>query len=68
MRGPHQGRDLTFGVCDLTFPARARDPCTLPMVANYGSLISGWVFGFALGGGVGGQFIAACNPEDVVMR
>lgn len=23
----------TFGVCDLTFPARAREPCTLPMLA-----------------------------------
>ena len=23
----------TFGVCDLTFPARARDPWTLPMFA-----------------------------------
>jgi hypothetical protein len=23
----------TFGVCDLTFPARAREPCTLPMIA-----------------------------------
>jgi hypothetical protein len=23
----------TFGVCDLTLPARAREPCTLPMIA-----------------------------------
>jgi hypothetical protein len=23
----------TFGVCDLTLPARARDPWTLPMIA-----------------------------------
>lgn len=38
------------------------------MVPNYDSLILGWVFGFVLGGGVGDQFIAACNPEDAVMR
>ena len=25
----------TFGVCDLTLPARARDPWTLPMIAAY---------------------------------
>lgn len=25
----------TFGVCDLTFPARAREPWTLPMIAGY---------------------------------
>jgi hypothetical protein len=24
----------TLGVCDLTFPARAREPCTLPMIAT----------------------------------
>lgn len=30
----------TFGVCDLTFPARARDPWTLPMIASYNSLIA----------------------------
>lgn len=29
----------TFGVCDLTFPARARDPWTLPMLAVYGLLM-----------------------------
>lgn len=26
----------TLGVCDLTFPARARDPWTLPMIAECG--------------------------------
>lgn len=28
--------DLAFGVCDLTLPARARDPCTFPMVSKSG--------------------------------
>jgi len=38
-RGDSQGLcalllvDRTFGVCDLTFPARARDPWTFPMIA-----------------------------------
>lgn len=27
--------DHTFGVCDLTFPARASEPWTLPMIAVY---------------------------------
>lgn len=25
----------TFGVCDLTFPARANDPWTFPILASY---------------------------------
>ena len=29
--------DVTFGVCDLTLPARARDPWTFPMASKGGS-------------------------------
>jgi hypothetical protein len=29
------GVHRTLGVCDLTLPARAREPCTLPIVAVY---------------------------------
>ena len=28
--------DITFGVCDLTLPARARDPWTFPMASRRG--------------------------------
>ena len=29
-------KDVTFGVCDLTLPARARDPWTFPMASKGG--------------------------------
>jgi len=36
--------ERTFGVCDLTLPARASEPWTLPMIAGYLLLMStvGW--------------------------
>lgn len=45
----------TLGVCDLTFPARAREPWTLPMIAGYrvfvlfkDSVVSGLRLGLCL--------------------
>ena len=32
--------ERTFGVCDLTLPARAREPWTLPMIADLNSNVS----------------------------
>lgn len=29
-------KGIAFGVCDLTLPARARDPCTFPMASQRG--------------------------------
>ena len=32
-RGGRREGGNTLGVCDLTFPARASEPCTFPMIA-----------------------------------